>query len=146
MLLTMIIDLILTVMTEIGMKAMIATTTNQMIHPLWNPSLPSCWKRRHLSLDASASQSRSHLPSTIIRRMTVTPSLIATDFFEIFSLIGPFLTGSYVPGQDFDPKSRQFSPEELRPQPMSKKSKKQVESSKTNPPAFIRGTGCDSSR
>lgn len=34
--------------------------------------------------------------------------------------------GSYVPGQDFDPKSRQFSPEELRPQPMSKKSKKQV--------------------
>lgn len=34
--------------------------------------------------------------------------------------------GSYVPGQeDFDPKSRQFSPEELRPQPMSKKSKKQ---------------------
>lgn len=84
MLLTMIIDLILTVMTEIGMKAMIATTTNQMIHPLWNPSLPSCWKRRHLSLDASASQSRSHLPSTIIRRMTVTPSLIATIFRDLF--------------------------------------------------------------
>ena len=38
-----------------------------------------------------------------------------------------YLIGSYVPGQeDFDPKSRQFSPEELRPQPMSKKSKKQV--------------------
>lgn len=36
------------------------------------------------------------------------------------------LLGSYIPGQDFDPKSRQFSPEELRPQPMSKKSKKQV--------------------
>jgi len=33
--------------------------------------------------------------------------------------------GSYVPGHDFDPKSRPFSQEELRPQPMSKKSKKQ---------------------
>ena len=35
-------------------------------------------------------------------------------------------TGSYVPGLDFDPKNRSFSQEELRPQPMSKKSKKQV--------------------
>lgn len=34
--------------------------------------------------------------------------------------------GSYVPGMDFDPKNRPFSQEELRPQPMSKKSKKQV--------------------
>lgn len=33
--------------------------------------------------------------------------------------------GSYVPGMDFDPKNRPFSQEELRPQPMSKKSKKQ---------------------
>lgn len=33
--------------------------------------------------------------------------------------------GSYVPGLDFDPKNRSFSQEELRPQPMSKKSKKQ---------------------
>merc|ERR1712071_593825 len=33
--------------------------------------------------------------------------------------------GSYVPCHDFDPKSRPFSQEELRPQPMSKKSKKQ---------------------
>ena len=36
------------------------------------------------------------------------------------------IAGSYVPGHDFDPKSRPFSQEELRPQPMSKKSKKQV--------------------
>lgn len=32
---------------------------------------------------------------------------------------------SLIPGIDFDPRSRQFSEEELRPQPMSKKSKKQ---------------------
>jgi hypothetical protein len=33
---------------------------------------------------------------------------------------------SLIPGIDFDPRSRQFSEEELRPQPMTKKSKKQV--------------------
>jgi len=32
---------------------------------------------------------------------------------------------SLIPGIDFDPRSRQFSEEELRPQPMTKKSKKQ---------------------
>ena len=31
-----------------------------------------------------------------------------------------------IPGADFDPKSRSFSEEELRPRRMSKKSKKQV--------------------
>ena len=41
--------------------------------------------------------------------------------------LGLSSAGSYVPGQDFDPKSRPFSQEELRPQPMSKKSKKQVQ-------------------
>lgn len=31
-----------------------------------------------------------------------------------------------VPGQDFDPRTRCFSEEELKPQPMIKKSRKQV--------------------
>ena len=36
-----------------------------------------------------------------------------------------FVEDTLIPGHDFDPRSRQFSEEELRPQPMTKKSRKQ---------------------
>ena len=32
----------------------------------------------------------------------------------------------YIPGSDFDPQSRSFQPQELRPRPVTKKAKKHV--------------------
>jgi len=70
-------------------------------------------------LDAISPATCTSLRSTPAKRKRNTVS-IASSFNDNSSD-----DGSYVPGHDFDPKSRPFSQEELRPQPMSKKSKKQ---------------------